>query len=190
MSDGYLTLEDGHVSLGGTLVPGVLVSMEVNGSVMFDEAGIDNLSGKKKTPMGWRDSFLSIQMSLLSDENTTCYEKLAVISGIFKWIDNKRNPKIYDIKNRHAAARDVYQVVFNDLWSAETNEDDVIMAGLGFEEHDPPTIPAEIQASAAQAKAAKAPAVTAADEDEALVDSAVSKDTVSPFAAGYSAGVS
>ena len=190
MSDGYIRLEDGHVSLGEQLVPGVLVSMEINGKVLFDQAGIDNVSGKKKTPMGWNDSLLSLRMKLLSDADTTCYEKLAVINGIFKGMDNKKNPRVYDLKNRHAAARDVHQVVFSDLRSAESDEDDVIIVGIGFEEHDPPIIKPEIQASAAQAKNAQVPAVDTAGEDGALVDSTIAKDTVSPSKAGFSDGVS
>lgn len=190
MSDGYIRLEDGHVSLAGKLVPGVLVSMEINGTVMFDQAEIDNVSGKKKTPMGWNDSLLFLRIKLLSDADTTCYEKLATINGIFKGMDNRRNPKVYDIKNRHAAARDVHQVVFSDLRSAESDEDDVIILGIGFEEHNPPVIKPEIQVSAAQAQEAMAPAVDTADEDEALVDSTIAEDTVNPFETGYMDGLS
>ncbi len=80
--------------------------------------------------------------------------------------------------------------MFSDLRSAESDEDDVIIVGIGFEEHDPPVIKPEIQASAAQAKNAQAPAVDAAGEDEALVDSTIAEDTVNPFEAGFSDGVS
>jgi len=187
MPDGYLTIEHGHVSLGGKLVPGLFVTMEIAGQVRFDKAEADNLSGKKKTPMGWEDSLLTIELDLLSDGQTTCYEKLAQVNAIFKGMDNNSNPKVYDIVNAHVVARGVDQVVFKGLRSRETDEDDIIRAVLDFDEHNPPTIPPEIQRSAA-ADSDQAPEVN--QDADVVADAAVTADPDSPFEQGLQDGLS
>ena len=187
MPDGYLSIDHGQVKLGGQLVPGIFLSMDISGAVRFDTAEVDNLSGKKKIPMGWEDSLISIELSLTTDELSTCYEKLAEINSIFKGLDNKSNPKIYNIINAHVVARGVDQVVFKGLRSRETNENDLITVALEFDEHNPPTIPPEIRSSGAGASSS-APGVS--NTESATVDSNVTADTDSPFVAGFKDGVS
>lgn len=185
MSDGYLNIEDGQVSLGGNLVPGELASMRINGAVRFDQAEVDNLSGTKKTPLGWEDSLITIKLLLMSDENGTCYEKLADMNRIFKGLDSSANPKVYDLVNSHTSARGIDQVVFNGLRSREGNQDDTILTTLDFCEHNPPTIPPEIRTSAADTTTA--PGADDSDSSQ-VVDATVTQDPDSPFAAGFKDG--
>ena len=182
MSDGRLSIDHGEVRLGGTLVPGVFAGMDVADSVRFDEAGMDNSSGKKKIPMGWEDSLVTLELDLLTD-STTCYEKLARVNYIFKGMDNNSNPKVYDIVNVHTAARGVSQVVFKTLRSSEGSEDDVIRVTLEFEEHDPPTIPNELRKSSQTAGS-----TPQLDADEVSADADVTADTLSPFDKGFNKG--
>ena len=186
MSDGYLSIAHGHIHLAGKLVPGNLVRLEIGGEIRFDEAEVDNHSGKKKTPLGWEDCFINIEMVLLSDEKSDCYEKLSELNGIFKGLDNNANPKVYGLVNAHAVARGVDQVVFKGLRSSETNEDDVIQVSLAFDEHNPPTIPPEKGASMANTSNT-APDIDQTDPD---VDPSVTADDTNPFNAGSQAGVS
>lgn len=187
MPDGFLSVDHGHVALGGKLVPGILVSMGIDGSVRFDEAQVDNLSGKKKTPMGWEDAAVTIELALTSDDDSNCYEKLAVLNGIFKGLDAGSNPRVYSLSNAHATARGVDQVVFSGLRSSESNDDDVITASLAFAEHNPPTIPPEVRSAAtAEKESGNAPAA----DSSATSDPAVTADTDSPFSSGFQAGVS
>lgn len=188
MSDGYLTITHGQVSLGGEQIPGELYSLEISGDVRFDTAEVDNLSGKAKTPLGWEDSLITVELILLSDDTGTCYDKLRRINAVFKGQDNDANPKVYDLVNAHTSARDIEQVVFKGLRSRETNQDDVIKATLSFDEHNPPTIPPEVQTSATDASQTDAPQVDA--EQEAVADADVTADEASPFDAGFREGLS
>ena len=140
--DGMLTFSHGEVRLGSKLVPGILKSLNVRGAVVFDEAERDGLSGKTKTPKGWDDSAITLTVELLTDD-TTCYDKLASLDALFRGHDNGANPRVLDVANAHVSARGVEGVVFAGLDSAETDQDDVILATLRFTEHRPPIIRAE-----------------------------------------------
>ncbi|OIQ51035.1 hypothetical protein BerOc1_02980 [Pseudodesulfovibrio hydrargyri] len=140
--DGMLTFSHGEVRLGSKLVPGILKSLSVRGSVVFAEAERDGLSGKTKTPKGWDDSAISLTVELLTDE-TSCYDKLAALDALFRGHDNGANPRVLDVANAHVTARGIERVVFAGLDSSETDQDDVIQASLKFTEHRPPIIKAE-----------------------------------------------
>ena len=141
--DGILMYEDGLVFLGDEQVPGILVNQSIRGQVKFDEGKPDGLSGKVKTPMGWEDADISLTVELLSDDDSNCYDKLAVLNALFKGTDNGGNPKVFEIVNMHAIARGVDKVVFAGLQSTETDQDDTILCALNFVEHNPPVVKTE-----------------------------------------------
>ncbi len=140
---GYLTFDDGLVTLDGITLNAIFQDINIKTSVRFDEAKVDGASGKKKTPQGFEDSEISISMILLTDDISDCYEKLEEINSLFKGIDKNTNPKIYTITNRHLLARGVREVVFASLDSVETNNSDEINITLRFIEHNPPIIKME-----------------------------------------------
>lgn len=141
--DGYLTFEDGEIRLGGFTVPGVLKSLSIKNRVRFDEAEQDGLSGKVKVPMGWEDADITAAYDLLTDEFSTCYDKLQELNRIFKGTNNGGNPNIYDIVSSHIVARSIERVVFSGLSSSESDQDDVIAATMDFVEHIPPVTKVE-----------------------------------------------
>jgi hypothetical protein len=143
-----LTFADGVVRLGGEALPGLLASLTVDGKVDYDEQKVDGHSGKRKTPQGFEDQEVKITMILLTDDDGTCYDKLARLAPFFRKTDDQANPEIYTLVNRHTGARGIRQVVFDKLESAESSKDDVITATLGFTEHRPPIVRKE----AAEAK--------------------------------------
>ena len=143
-----ITFEDGIISLGGEEVPGILQSLSVDGKVRFDEQKVDGASGKKKTPQGFEDCEITVALYLVTDADTSCYEKLEILSGMFRKVDEKANPQIYEVANRHLLCRDIRQVVFSKLQTVENDATDEITASLGFTEHNPPIVKIE----AAQAK--------------------------------------
>lgn len=138
-----LTFEDGEVRLAGELVPGILSTLRVDGKVRFDEQKVDGASGKKKTPKGFEDCAISLGLFLETDGESTCYDKLDRVNALFRSVDDKANPKVLDIANRHLMARGVRQVVFSRLESAEDTYTDEIRVTLSFEEHNPPIIRTE-----------------------------------------------
>ena len=171
-----ITFEDGVVTIDGKELPGLLMGLYVSGEVKFDEAKTDGQSGTKKTPMGFEDATINIDLHLLTDdEGTDCYDKLTTINGFFKDVGPKAAPKIYSVVNRHLRARGVNQVVFSGLSSRETNRDDTIIAALTFTEHNPPIIKTEqrvvgqnLQEQSKKATTATA-AAPAAKPDEAVL---------------------
>lgn len=138
-----ITFEDGVITLGGDDVPGILQSLSVDGKVRFDGQKVDGASGKKKTPQGYEDCEIAVSLFLVTDNETSCYDKLETISGMFRKVDAKANPQIYDVANRHLLARGVRQVVFSKLQTVENDATDEIMANLGFVEHNPPIVRTE-----------------------------------------------
>lgn len=163
MVDGILSFGDGQVSLAGKLVPGIMQSMTVAGQVRFDQAEQDGMSGKVKVPLGWEDADITLVVELLTEEGSTCYDKLAALNRTFKGTDNGGNPKIYDVVNAHALARGIERVVFSGLSSQETDQDDVISANLSFVEHVPPVTKVEERQAAKKTTGGAAPATKAAD---------------------------
>lgn len=166
--DGYLTFEDGVLSLDGESIPGVLAGSNITCEVKFDEAESDQLSGKKKTPMGWEDAEIDFDYKLLSDDDGDCYEKLARVNALFKGYGDSAAPKILTPLNRHIQARGIDQVVFKSLGSKETDKDDVIVVTLHFAEHVPPVVQAEervVKSDQAKTGSGSAPAVNPSSED-------------------------
>ena len=174
-----ITFADGMVTLGGEEVPGILSYLRVDGKVRFDEQKVDGASGKKKTPQGFEDSDIMLSLYLVTDDESSCYDKLETLSGMFRKVDGKANPQIYTVANRHLLARGVRQVVFSKLQTAENDKTDEITATLGFVEHDPPVVKTEkAQAKTPTSKelaeqaAAKAQAAAGAQprEDSLIID--------------------
>ena len=139
-----LTWEDGVVKIDGQELPGELVDLYVDCRVRFDEQDVDAQSGKKRTPMGWEDADVGIGLSLTTEaDGDDCYDKLAVINGIFRSHDAQANPKIFDVDNRHLLARGVNELIFSGLSSSESDDDDTILADLAFVENNPPVVKTE-----------------------------------------------
>lgn len=138
-----IVFEDGIISLGGEEVPGILRSLSVSGQVRFDEQKVDGASGKKKTPVGFEDCDISISLYLITDDDSNCYEKLEKLAGMFGKTDEKANPQVYEVMNRHIFLRGIRQVVFSKLSTSENDKSDEIIATLGFVEHNPPIVKTE-----------------------------------------------
>jgi hypothetical protein len=139
----------------------------------MDEAEQDGLSGKVKVPMGWEDADISAIVELLTDEFSTCYDKLHELNRIFKGTNNGGNPNIYDIVNAHAISRGIERVVFSGLSSSETDQDDVIAATLNFIEHIPPVTKVEerVVASGTTGTASSTPSTTEEPEmDNSMIE--------------------
>lgn len=177
-----ITFEDGVISLGGEEVPGILQSLSVDGKVRFDEQKVDGASGNKKTPQGFEDCEITVALYLVTDADTSCYEKLETLSGMFNNVDNKANPQIYDVANKHLLARGVRQVVFSKLQTAENDMTDEITASLGFTEHNPPIVKTEeAQAKTPTAKELAQKAVEKASGKESpkpSADSGISDESI------------
>jgi hypothetical protein len=142
-----LVFADGGIRLDGGELPGIFVSLRVDGKVRYDEQNVDGISGKSKTPQGWEDHVIVASLVLLTDDAGDCYDKLAQLTPYFKKPDGKADPQIYSLTNRHTQTRGVRLVVFDRMESAESDQDDAILVTLGFTEHKPPIIRTETGAA-------------------------------------------
>lgn len=135
--DNELKFEDGQITLGGSLLPGVLVSLTVGVEIQFSDAKEDGQSGKTKVALGWTDADVTAVVDLLTDDTSDCYTKLRGLDRTFKGHGTGGRPQVYEVRNRHTLARNMKKVVFNRLESAETDQDDTIRCTLSFQEYMP-----------------------------------------------------
>lgn len=129
-----LTIGDGIVTLGSTVIDAVLISCNLSTSVRYDAATKDSKSSSVKRPIGFNDSEITIEFALLTDDKVNCYARLAAINKLFKARENGV-AKVYNINNKHLFARGVRSVLFDKITSSESNTDDVIKVNLTFTEH-------------------------------------------------------
>ena len=174
MSLKLLTFADGVISLDGQELPGIFAELRIDGKVRFDEQKVDGMSGKSKTPQGWEDTDVMASVYLTTEDAGTCYDKLQTLSALFRDPDPKADPRIYTFANRHAAARNVRQVVFSRLESAENEQTDEIRATLAFVEHRPPIVKTESSEAKTPSakdlqKAAESKKANAASPDDGYV---------------------
>lgn len=145
-----VTFENGIIELDDQALPGIFKNMSVRGQVVFDEAKQDARSGTIKKPMGWQDADISMTVQLLTDNDTTCYEKLQTLDSVFKGFDTDGNPPVFSVVNSHTFARGIEKVIFSGLNSSETDQNNVMLCNLSFTEHLPPIIKVEERNPASQ----------------------------------------
>ena len=132
-----ITINDGIVTLGTTIIDAVLISCSLSTSVRYDAATKDSRSSSVKRPIGFNDSEINIEFALITDDKMSCYSRLSVINKLFKARENGV-AKVYNINNRHLFARGVRSVLFDKITSSESNTDDIIKVNLTFTEHTQP----------------------------------------------------
>lgn len=147
-----ITNEAGQIKLNDTLLPGIFESMEVSGKLRFDEKSVPGSSGKRKQPLGYEDAGITLNVKLLTDEESDCYEKLDKLTSLFHNIDNKAKPYVYRIVNRHLTKWNIREILFSELRTSEDNREDTIKAALGFVEYKPALVAAEAKAAAPPSK--------------------------------------
>ncbi len=159
--DDKLTFEDGQVSLGGKVLPGILISQTIKGSVQFAEHKMDGCSGMVRRPKGYTNSDISLSFALTTNSDGSCYEHLATIHKIFTDTGEDKLPRVIKCVNPHANARGLYEVLFGGLVSSETDDEDVIICDMHLVENLQPRIKGEKKAAVGdQALNGKPPAAS------------------------------
>ena len=163
---------------------------------VFDEDSLSELASSirqhgilqpltvRKTPQGWEDCDISFSLILTNDEDSSCYDKLQTLAGMFSAPDDKANPRVMAVTNRHLLARGVRQVVFSRFDSSETDRTDEITVSLGFSEHNPPIVRTE----QAQAKSPTPGELAEAAAEKAAKEQPTQEDALFVDAAGYEQG--
>lgn len=132
-----ITDDIGQVKVGDTLLPGIFESLEIAGDVRVDEIEVTGQSGTSKQPLGFDDATLVLKIRLLTDDDSTCYDKLKTLVAVFRAVDAQAKPFVYRLVNHHAAIWGITEVIFKGLRSVEDNDSDTIRADLQFTEYRP-----------------------------------------------------
>ena len=122
----------GEIKLGDFILPGVFQSLSVNGEIQVDSGG-DGSSKPRKVMRGYNDKKISLSLILIEKEGSTVYQQLSAVEKVFRR-ENDNVPQIYTIVHDHIVARDIDQVLFQSLSSAEDNTTNTITLTLQFEE--------------------------------------------------------
>jgi len=138
-----LIFENGEITLGDTLIPGIMTQVRIKNELIFDDFSIDSMSGNKKTPMGYSDADISVSMDLMTDDTLSCYDRLSAVNKLFKTVDENANTIVYTVLNSHCAARNIQKVYFSRLDSSESDQNDIITIDLSFVEYKPDVVKKE-----------------------------------------------
>lgn len=136
----------GHIKVGGTLLPGIFQSMEIEGELRIDEKDIPGSSAKAKQPMGFEDAKVKLIIRLLTDEKSTCYQKLKTITSLFHKVDKHAKPHVYKIVNHLTDIWKLKEVLFKTLRVTDTNQNDSLDVSIDFEEYHPVLVATEKKA--------------------------------------------
>ncbi|GHT56840.1 hypothetical protein AGMMS50268_13280 [Spirochaetia bacterium] len=163
--------DEGIVKIGSPPeeLPGILESIEINSSLLIENASQQGRSGKVKIVQGWDDAALLITMTLLDDPGAekTRWDSLKQIAAIFKKVSGAGKPDVYTLNHPMIAAWGMKQVLFASLKSSEMRKRRALSISIEFEEYDSAAgVIQDRQGTAAKAKkedpysAAKAPVVS------------------------------
>jgi hypothetical protein len=158
--------DEGIVKIGSPPeeLPGILESIEINNSLLVENASQQGRSGKVKIVQGWDDVAMLITMTLLDDPGAgkTRWDSLKQITAIFKKVSGSGKPEAYTLNHPMINAWGMKQVLFSSLKSAEIRTRRTISISIKFEEYDSAAgIIQDRQGTAAEVKKAEPPAAQA-----------------------------
>lgn len=142
-----ITDEFGNVRLDNTDLPGVFTSLTISQEIKIEENEIKGRSGKSKQVIGYDDATVNLELILLSDDESTCYDKLNIIQRVFRNTDSAALPKVFKVINKHINARKIRDVLFRSLTTSE-GSGDTLSVSIQLEEYLP-IIPVRKEARAA-----------------------------------------
>ena len=142
-----ITNDIGEIKLGDTILPGIYQSMEISGTLRFDEANIQGQSGTSKQPLGFGDATINLNLILPTDENATCYDRLKVLVASFYKVNKYGKPYVYRLVNHLTSIWGVRDVLFKDLRVRDDNQKDSLSVDMVFQEYYPVVVKREAKVS-------------------------------------------
>ena len=132
--------DQGVVTIGSPPVrlPGILESVDVDGSLIVESASMQGRSGTTRTVHGWNDSNVAINLSLVDDPGAgkTRFDQLAQIVAVFKTVTSTGGPEVYTLGHPALAAWGIRQMLFSDLKTSESRGKRKLSVALEFVEHE------------------------------------------------------
>lgn len=137
-------LDDKNIIVGGIVLPGIIISTEVDADILYDEIEVEGRSDRPKQVTGYADAKIYIDLELHGETKEELSSKLFTIQRMFRK-PNQSKPTVYTIVNEHINMRDVYKVIFKKITSTEPKgKENQINASLEFMEYIPMTITATL----------------------------------------------
>lgn len=150
-----ITDELGQVKVGNIILPGIFESLEISGTVRMDQVDIPGKEDKVTQAVGYDNARIRLTVYLYPPEDGgNCDEQIAVYQGIFRKSPDQEKPGVYKLVNRHAAARKINEVIFNDLKTWEDNRNEKVLVICEFTEHVPIQVKVKEKAAETTASAA------------------------------------
>lgn len=146
-------VDDKSIKVSGTVLPGLIKSIEIKDDVLIEEQDIEGSSAKAKQVIGYDDAKVTIELILEASDKVSIKNKLDKIQNLFRKA-NQTKPTVHQIVNDHTAARKVSKVVFKGLSSKEENTKERMVVTLEFWAYKAVKITAAKSATAATANTA------------------------------------
>jgi hypothetical protein len=139
-----VSAEDGKLKIDGILIPGIFEGCDISGDLRIDEQDIPGSSAKSKQPMGFQDAQITFRLRLVTDDQYTCYDRLNLITRIFRSVNKSARPYVRRIVNKNCASWGISEVLFKQLSSSDNNTSkDTLSISITFVEWQPTVVKKE-----------------------------------------------
>lgn len=139
-------IEDGRIKLGGTVLPGLVKSIEVTETAKVDEQEVEGSAARPKQATGYEDAKINIELIIDDTESSTRFERYAVLRQIFR-TPGQSVPQPVSIVCEDAAAHGIEKVIFKKLTHKGENKKSQLAVSLELWEYVPQTITASTVSS-------------------------------------------
>jgi hypothetical protein len=163
-------LDDKNIIVGGIILPGIIISTEIDADILYDEIEVEGRTDKPKQVTGYADAKIFIDISLHGETKEELNTKLFTIQRMFRK-PNQSTPTVYTIVNEHVNLRDVSKVIFKKLTtSVPKGKENEIIANLEFMEYIPITITAKKATATTSTSAASSGSTTLNQDYQIYLD--------------------
>lgn len=126
-------------------LPGMYESLEVQDSLICEDAQKADGSGSWRKISGYNDAEIMIKLSLVDNpqNKTTRFDYLARLSAIFKKTGDDGKPLVYALTHPQLNAWKIREVLLLKMKTTESRTKRILTVELSFVEHDPLAAKAE-----------------------------------------------
>ena len=126
----------GIIKIDGALIPGHFERLAVGQDIIIDAIKVQDKDGHIKQPAGYNEGTIHAEVRLIPDDGDV-NTQLASIYSMFRKVEGQIKPDIHSISNIHANSRGIKQVLFRNLESEESIEDDSMLVKIDLEQYVP-----------------------------------------------------
>lgn len=151
-----ITTDAGQVKVAGVILPGVFESLEISGAAQLDQVEIKGKKERVTQAVGYDPARVRLTLNLLPpEEGGDCAAQVTELQKMFRKTPEQQKPGVYQLVNKHTAARNISEVIFSGLQTWEDNKSDKMLVICEFMEHVPIKVPVASKRPAAPSPAAQ-----------------------------------